>query len=71
MDTSYARQGDQWVVAEYPTPGHPNTMEAFSEMHGSLVEGAKGLVINELMASNHTTIADEDGDYPDWTRVSR
>ena len=69
MDTSYAKQGNRWIVTEYSTPGYPNTMEAFSEMHASLAEGARGLVINELMASNRTTITDEDGDYPDWIEL--
>ncbi len=30
---------------------------------------AQQLVINELMASNGTTIADEDGDYEDWIEI--
>lgn len=30
---------------------------------------SQSLVINEIMASNATTIADEDGDYPDWIEL--
>jgi hypothetical protein len=30
---------------------------------------AQSIVINEVMASNATTIADEDGDYPDWIEL--
>jgi len=30
---------------------------------------AQSLVINEIMASNQTTIADDDGDYPDWIEI--
>ncbi|MCA9435555.1 MAG: lamin tail domain-containing protein, partial [Candidatus Omnitrophica bacterium] len=26
-------------------------------------------VINEIMASNSATLADEDGDYPDWVEI--
>jgi len=28
-----------------------------------------GIVINEVMSSNATTISDEDGDYPDWIEI--
>ncbi len=31
--------------------------------------GGRGLVINEVMASNRCTIEDEDGDYPDWFEI--
>jgi len=30
---------------------------------------AQSLVINEIMASNQTTIADDDGDYADWIEI--
>ncbi|MDR4989243.1 MAG: hypothetical protein RG741_10445, partial [Bacteroidales bacterium] len=30
---------------------------------------AQQLVINEMMASNATTIVDEDGDYEDWVEL--
>ncbi len=30
---------------------------------------AQNVVINEFMASNGSTIADEDGDYPDWIEL--
>ena len=30
---------------------------------------AQNIVINELMSSNLSTIADEDGDYPDWIEL--
>lgn len=36
---------------------------------GSEFTGSKGLVINEAMASNRSTIADEEGDYPDWLEI--
>ncbi|RLD57826.1 MAG: hypothetical protein DRJ05_09070, partial [Bacteroidetes bacterium] len=29
----------------------------------------QGIVINEIMSSNETTITDEDGDYPDWIEL--
>jgi len=36
---------------------------------GGIFSGGKSLVINEIMASNRVTIADEDGDYPDWIEI--
>ena len=40
----------------------------FSGLTASYLQ-AQTLVINEIMASNQTTIADEDGDYPDWIEI--
>ncbi|MFT5347610.1 MAG: hypothetical protein ACI9M3_000643, partial [Bacteroidia bacterium] len=35
----------------------------------SLTASSQTLVINEVMASNDATIADEDGDYTDWLEL--
>ncbi|MDC1431426.1 lamin tail domain-containing protein, partial [Bacteroidia bacterium] len=35
----------------------------------SLTASSQTLVINEVMASNASTIADEDGDYTDWLEL--
>ncbi|MDG5768074.1 CotH kinase family protein [Balneolales bacterium ANBcel1] len=35
----------------------------------SAVNGQPAVVINELQASNNTTLADEDGDYEDWIEL--
>ncbi len=35
----------------------------------TLDANAQELMINEIMASNTTTIRDEDGDYPDWIEL--
>ena len=34
-----------------------------------LPENPEGVLINEIMPSNSTTICDEDGDYPDWIEL--
>jgi len=36
---------------------------------GSIFQGGKNLIINEVMTSNRCTISDEDGDYPDWFEI--
>ncbi|MDW7740330.1 MAG: lamin tail domain-containing protein, partial [Bacillota bacterium] len=38
-------------------------------MLGGTFQGGKNLVINEVMASNRSTLVDEDGDYPDWFEI--
>ena len=68
-DISYAKQAGEWVMTEYATPGYPNTLEAYAEMRESVRGHADGLVINELQASNLSTITDEDGDYSDWIEL--
>jgi hypothetical protein len=37
--------------------------------HSATAEGGR-VVINEIMASNGTTLADENGDYPDWIELA-
>jgi hypothetical protein len=62
-DVSYGRSvdgGDTWKPLDKPTPGKPNS--------GDPPAKGRGLVINELMASNKKTLQDpnEPGQYPDW-----
>lgn len=38
-------------------------------LSGSVELSARQVVLNEVMSSNSTTIADEDGDYPDWIEL--
>ena len=63
-DVSYGRSvdgGELWQFCERPSPGRPN----------SDVSNVGGLIINELMADNETTIEDpeEPGEYPDWIEL--
>jgi len=65
-DVSYARSvdgGGSWQPCPFPTPGGPN-----SNVPG---QTAGGLVINEFMVDNKTTVEDpvEPGDYPDWIEL--
>ncbi len=65
-DVSYGRVvdgADQWALLSRPTPGHANADQ-------SPIAGA-GLVINEFMASNATTLEDPDeaGQWPDWIEL--
>lgn len=68
-DISYAKIDGKWELTELNTPGYPNTQEAYAQMRQSTVASANGLVINEIQASNVSTIADEDGDYSDWIEI--
>ncbi|MEO0082007.1 MAG: lamin tail domain-containing protein [candidate division WOR-3 bacterium] len=63
-DTSYGRLpdgGENWYFLSLPTPGHMNLSEA-SSFRGRLF-------LNEFMAANDSTIADEAGDYDDWIEL--
>ena len=65
-DVSYGRAsdaGDTWQTFSEPTPGQPNA-------DGDAAPGS-GVVINEFMAANDTTIEDPDeaGQYPDWIEL--
>ncbi len=63
-DISYGRTIDgtgQWQPLDSPSPGRANSSESSNA----------GLVINEFMADNETTIEDpnEPGEYPDWIEL--
>jgi hypothetical protein len=64
-DTSYGRYPDGtdvWYLMPDYTPGMPNT-------NPNPGPGEVMLYINEFMASNATTIADEYGEYDDWIEI--
>ncbi len=55
-----------------PTPGYPNSDAGHEAYMNSLSDETVkdiGIVINEFMASNKTTLADKDGDYSDWIEL--
>jgi len=63
-DVSYGRPvdgGNLWQFSERPSPGAANSPDS----------NGTGLVINELMADNETTVEDPDesGEYPDWIEL--
>lgn len=68
-DAAYARTRSGWVTTMHATPGYPNTEDAYAQMRQDAVSAARGLIINELMAANDTTLKDEDGDYSDWIEL--
>ncbi len=53
-----------------PSPGFENTAEGAAAFEATLLSGADvGVFINEVMASNSTTIMDEYGVYSDWIEL--
>jgi hypothetical protein len=62
-DTSCGRipDGGAWRMLTVPTPGAENST-GVSGLYGTLF-------INEFMASNHTIVADEAGDFDDWVEL--
>jgi len=76
-DVSYGRTIDgagQWQFLDSPSPGTANSTPLGNNgflLTGSTDSSDKGLVINEFMADNETTIEDpnEPGEYPDWIEL--
>lgn len=68
-DISYALTDEGWVETDQFTPGYPNTAAGFATFRAEAVVSANGLVINEVLASNRTTLQDEDGEFPDWIEL--
>jgi CotH kinase protein/Lamin Tail Domain/Secretion system C-terminal sorting domain len=56
-----------YIYAENTNAGIFSPERAEYEFHTLSVE--KGLVINEIMASNSTTMADQDGEFDDWIEL--
>lgn len=56
-----------YIYAENSNAGKFSPARAEHEFHTLLVGG--DVVINELMASNSTTAADQDGEYDDWVEL--
>ena len=67
---SYSLIGEgEYIITEQYTPGYDNTQEGYAAFRASTVLEPGALVINEICASSITTLADEDGEYPDWIEL--
>ena len=68
-DVSYAKTEEGWIITDMYTPGYENTQEGYALFLASSYLETGALVINEIMASNVTTLKDDDGDYSDWIEI--
>jgi len=68
-NVAYALSSDGWIQTDQATPGFPNTRVGLSSMRATTIDASRGLVINELMASNRTSLPDEDGQHHDWIEL--
>ena len=67
-DCSYARAGEaEWETSAESTPGLPNTEES----RRALTEpsGDSPVVLSEIVASNDSALADENGEYYDYIEL--
>ena len=66
---SYALTANGWQTTDQYTPGYENTQAGWEQSRSISLTAADGLVINEVLASNLTSLTDEDGDHPDWIEL--
>lgn len=68
---SYARDltTNTWSVTDKYTPGYPNEDQYYEQLSAQRIATDSALKINEICASNQTTLADEDGEYSDWIEI--
>ena len=67
-DASYVRTGvAQWEISTEPTPGYPNDQESRRVL--AEPSGSSPVLINEIVASNSTALADENGEYYDYIEL--
>ena len=69
-DAAYAKVDGVWTATEKATPGFANTEAGYAAYRESCGVGDVGIVINEVMAKNQCTLADEDGDFSDWIELT-
>ena len=62
-----ARDVQYYIYAENSNAGIFSPERAEHEFHQLAVVG--GLVINEIMAANFSSIADQNGEYDDWVEL--
>ncbi len=71
LDNPIARDDRQaWeMIGTYWTNIHRRRPFHLFEFSADEETVPHGVVLNEIMASNESTLADEDGDYPDWIEL--
>ncbi|MBR0025619.1 MAG: lamin tail domain-containing protein, partial [Clostridia bacterium] len=63
-------ESGEWVENTAPSPGFENTEAGAAAYREALTQGVDiGVVINEFMASNSTTVLDKHGGYSDWIEL--
>lgn len=67
---SYTWIGDEsYIITTQYTPGYDNTQEGYAAFRSENLLQTGALQINEICASSITTLADEEGLYPDWIEI--
>ncbi len=59
----------EWLEFAEPTPGFENSEAGRKAYLASMDGSAIGLKISEFQSSNKTTLAAQDGSYPDWVEI--
>lgn len=65
----YNGHDKEYQITTSYTPGYDNTQEGLAAFRSESILPDGVLVINEVCASSVTTLADEDGEYPDWIEL--
>jgi hypothetical protein len=71
-DVAWARNPEnisEWQKMTEATPGFPNNEEGRAAFLESRKLDNSTIFITEVMTSNRTTLADEDGDFSDWIEI--
>lgn len=71
-DISYGRDPsntEQWTYYPEPTPGRANNTQAVSALPIEELSPLRSVYVNELLASNQYSLADEDAEYSDWVEL--
>lgn len=68
-NTSMIADGDGWQETGTPSPGYENTAAGHAAYIESRTAGSADLRIMEVMPANRSTLADEEGAFPDWIEL--
>jgi len=69
-NTSYWRANGAWSVSATPTPGAANDAAAYAAHESAAGWQDAPVYITEIMAHNHGTLTDGDGDFSDWLELA-
>ncbi len=70
-DESFGRnpENSEWQAFIAPTPGYSNNAYGFELFKNECRENSPDIIISEIMASNKSTIIDDNGNFTDWIEI--
>ena len=66
---AYIKEGNEYVESNSISPGYQNTVDGIKSFQKKYLQNPKDLIINEVMNSNYSYLAQNGGNYYDWIEL--